>query len=174
MRPALRLLLIALLVTTAAVVEVTMLSRVAFPGATPGLVAAVVIAVAFSQGPVTGAAVGFGAGLLVDLTPPAVGLVGVGALVMCVVGYAAGLAGRNENRSVVARIGQAAALSGAVVLGQSTVASLAGDSRVRWEEVPVLVLTAAAYGAILAAVAIPVIGWMLERLSGSDSALRTY
>jgi len=171
---ALKLLLIALLVTTAAVVEVTVLSRVAFPGATPGLVATVVIAVALSQGPVTGAAVGFGAGLLVDLTPPAVGLVGVGALVLCVVGYAAGIAGRNENRSVLALIGQAAALSGAVVLGQATVASLAGDPRVRWEEVPVLVLSAAAYGAILAAVAIPAIGWMLERLGGSESALRTF
>jgi len=173
-QPALRLLLIVLLVTTAAVLEVTFLSRVAFPGATPGLVAAVVIAVALSQGPVTGAAVGFGAGLLVDLTPPAVGLVGVGALVLCVVGYAAGLAGRNENRSVLALIGQGAALSGAVVLGQATVASLAGDPRVRWDEVPVLVLSAAAYGAILAAVAIPVIGWMLERLSVGDPALRTF
>lgn len=56
----------------------------------PDVLVIVVVAVALMEGPDTGIRVGFAAGLVQDLVSGGAALVGLGALVMMAVGYAAG------------------------------------------------------------------------------------
>src|SRR5262245_36963317 len=86
-----RLLLAASLVVVALVIQVSVLARLHLPGAVPDLMLLVVLGLALVYGHTGGALVGFGAGLLADLAPPADHAVGRYALVLAVVGYFAGL-----------------------------------------------------------------------------------
>ena len=52
-------LLVGTLVTTAVVIQVTLLSRLGLPGATPDIVVVTVVAIALATGPVQGAVAGF-------------------------------------------------------------------------------------------------------------------
>ena len=91
-----RMLLSVTLVVVALVIQVSVLARLQLPGATPDLLLLVVLGLAFVYGHVSGALIGFGAGLLADLAPPADHAAGRYALVLCLIGYLAGLA-RPEN-----------------------------------------------------------------------------
>src|SRR5690606_35634619 len=79
----------------APVLQVTVVERLPLPGeAVPDLVLAAVVLVAVSDGAVPGMLTGFAAGLAADLVPPADGVAGRSALVLCAVGYACGAARR--------------------------------------------------------------------------------
>ncbi|NEE52067.1 rod shape-determining protein MreD, partial [Streptomyces sp. SID8455] len=91
-----RTLLSIALVVVALVVQVSVLARLQLPGAVPDLLLLTVLGLAFVYGPVSGSLIGFGAGLLADLAPPADHAAGRYALVLCVIGYLAGLV-RPEN-----------------------------------------------------------------------------
>ena len=95
----LRAALTVVLVVTAVLLELTVLPLLHLPGATPDIVTVTVIALGFVGGPVRGAATGLFAGLLVDLVPPADGVLGLSALVLVVIGYLAGLLGGDRDRS---------------------------------------------------------------------------
>ena len=94
----LRGLLTVALVVTAVLLEITVLPWLHLPGAVPDIVAVTVAALGYAAGPVRGAAAGFLAGLLLDLVPPADGLLGLTAVVLVVVGYLAGVAGGIQDR----------------------------------------------------------------------------
>ena len=66
-----RMLLSATLVVVALVIQVSVLARLHLPGAVPDLVLLTVLALAMVYGHVGGALIGFAAGLLADLAPPA-------------------------------------------------------------------------------------------------------
>ena len=86
-----RLLLSVLLVLAAVVLQLTVLDRLPLPGdVSPDLVLLVVVALALSSGPMAGMITGFLAGLALDIAPPSDHLVGVYALVFCLVGYFCG------------------------------------------------------------------------------------
>ena len=87
-----RRLLIAVVAVLAAVfLQVTLLDRLPLPGGSPpDLVLLVVVTLALASGPLEGAVIGFGAGLAADIAPPAAHLVGLSALVFCLVGYGCG------------------------------------------------------------------------------------
>src|SRR3954471_9968128 len=87
-----RILLSTALIVVAMVLQVSVLARLHLPGAVPDLLLLVVLGLALTYGHVAGALIGFGAGLLADLAPPADHAAGRYALVLCVIGYAAGLA----------------------------------------------------------------------------------
>ena len=87
-----RVLMVALLLGLAAVVQTVVLTAIPFPAATPDLVLLVVVGLALVQGPNSGAVIGFAGGLLLDVVPPADGAVGRWALVLCLVGWFAGRA----------------------------------------------------------------------------------
>ena len=63
-------MLAAGLLVIAQLVDVALLSRWSWPGATPDLTLLVVVALALLGGPASGAVAGLSAGLLADLTPP--------------------------------------------------------------------------------------------------------
>ena len=93
-----RILLSAALVVVALVVQVSVLARLHLPGAVPDLLLLTVLGLALVYGHVGGALVGFCAGLLADLAPPADHAVGRYALVLCVIGYARGPAKPDNGR----------------------------------------------------------------------------
>jgi rod shape-determining protein MreD len=138
-------------------IEVTVLTRLPLPGATPDLVTVTVVALALALGPVPGAVVGFFAGLAVDISPPSDDPVGVTALVLTAVGFAIGLASSPEERSAWASVGLAAAACAGTTLAFALVTSLIGSPRVRWEEMGLLLATTALYGALLATFMVPLV-----------------
>ena len=86
-----RALLATVAILATVLIQVTVLNNVPFPGgAGPNLVLVAVVAMALAAGPRDGAIIGFAAGLALDIAPPASGLVGQNALVLCLVGYGCG------------------------------------------------------------------------------------
>jgi len=159
----LRTALTAALIFTAVLLQLTVLPLLRLPGSTPDLVAVTVIALGFAAGPVRGAAAGFVAGLVLDLVPPADGLIGLSAVVLVVLGYLAGLLGRPD-RSPFVSVALTALLSAGVVLGFAMVGGIVGDPRVSWDRVPMLLLTQAGYALVLAPFVVPVVGALWRRV----------
>ena len=154
----------ALLVLVAALVQVTLLSRLGLPGATPDLVLVVVLALAFVRGPTAGAGIGFGAGLLVDVIPPADGPLGLSALLLALAGYAAGRFVDRTERSALAPLVATAVIAPLVVLARALMLGLVGDPRVVWPEVPWLLVTESLWAVLLAAFVIPFVAAVDRRL----------
>jgi rod shape-determining protein MreD len=88
------------------VLQLSVLNRLTLPGgAVPDLVLIGVAALAMVNGPVRGMVTGFAAGLCIDLAPPGSAVIGEYALVLCLVGWAAGslsgLVAKSAVRSLV-------------------------------------------------------------------------
>jgi rod shape-determining protein MreD len=77
-------------VSVALVLQTSFFAHVAVQGVVPDLVLLVVVAAALAHGSELGLVLGFGAGLLLDLAPPADHDAGRWALALMVVGYVAG------------------------------------------------------------------------------------
>jgi len=152
-----RVLLAAALVLAALAVQVTMLSRLPLPGATPDLVLVVVVALALAHGPDFGLLTGFLAGLATDLVPPAEHEVGRWAFVLTVVGYLAGLAQAESRRSAVVPLAVVAGAAAASVLSYAGLAAVLADAAVSWPAVGRLLSSAVAYDLLLSAFALPAV-----------------
>lgn len=152
-----RVLLAAVLVVVALAVQVTMLARLPLPGATPDLLLLVVVGLALANGPGFGLAVGFCAGLAVDLVPPADHEIGRWALVLTLVGYLAGLARGEARRSAFVPLVVVASAAAASVLLYAGLGALMADNHVTWSAVGRLLPTAVLYDVVLSAFALPVI-----------------
>ncbi|MFI8927575.1 rod shape-determining protein MreD [Streptomyces sp. NPDC053474] len=154
-----RILLSSALVVVALVVQVSVLARLQLPGAVPDLVLLTVLGLAFVYGHVGGALIGFGAGLLTDLAPPADHAAGRYALVLCVIGYLAGLA-KPETGRLRSASGPLVVVVGAAVgstLLYAGVGALVGDDAARHVGLGGLLFTAALYDLLLAPFTIPLI-----------------
>jgi rod shape-determining protein MreD len=160
----LRAVLAAALVLSAVLIQLTVLPWLRLPGSTPDLVTVTIVALGFVGGPVRGAVTGLLAGVLLDLVPPADGVIGLTAVVLVAVGYLAGLSGSDRERSPFAQVGIAAALAGLVVVGLGFVGMLVGDDRVAWDRVLPLVATQMLYALVLAAFVVPFVGWLWRRV----------
>ncbi|MEW2389863.1 rod shape-determining protein MreD [Streptomyces venezuelae] len=154
-----RILLSATLVVVALVVQVSVLARLQLPGAVPDLVLLTVLGLALVYGHVGGALVGFGAGLLADLAPPADHAAGRYALVLCVIGYLAGLAKPDGGRLRSATGPLVVVVSAAIgsTLLYAGVGSLVGDTAARHVGLVGLLFTAALYDLLLAPFTVPLI-----------------
>jgi rod shape-determining protein MreD len=152
-----RILLSAALVVLALVLQVSVLARLHLPGAVPDLMLLVVLALAITYGHVGGALVGFGAGLLADFAPPADHAAGRYALVLCVVGYAAGLArpdiGQLRSASLPLVVVGAAAIGSTLLY--AGVGALIGDTAARHVGLGELLFTALLYDLLLAPFTVP-------------------
>ncbi|MGC5342492.1 rod shape-determining protein MreD [Streptomyces sp. DT171] len=160
-----RTLLAIVLVVVALVVQVSVLARLQLPGAVPDLLLLVVVGLALVYGPVSGCLVGFGAGLLADLAPPADHAAGRYALVLCVIGYLAGLA-RPDNGRLTSALGPMAVVVGAAVgstLLYAGVGALVGDTAARHVGMVSLLTTAVIYDLLLAPFTVPLIMALARR-----------
>ncbi|TGB08106.1 rod shape-determining protein MreD [Streptomyces sp. MZ04] len=154
-----RILLSTTLVVVALVIQVSVLARLQLPGAVPDLVLLTVLGLALVYGHVGGALIGFGAGLLSDLAPPADHAAGRYALVLCVVGYLAGLA-KPETGRLRSASGPLVVVVGAAIgstLLYAGVGALVGDTAARHVGLGGLLFTAALYDLLLAPFTVPLI-----------------
>ncbi|MCX4551112.1 rod shape-determining protein MreD [Streptomyces sp. NBC_01387] len=167
-----RMLLSATLVVVALVIQVSVLARLQLPGAVPDLLLLTVVALALVYGHVGGALVGFGAGLLADLAPPADHAAGRYALVLCVVGYAAGLAKPETGRirSVMGPMLVVVAAAVGSTLLYAGVGSLVGDTAARHVGLIGLLFSAAVYDLLLAPFTVPFIMALARRAENDPLA----
>ncbi len=156
--------LIVVLVFGAVIVQVTLLSRLGLPGATPDLVVVTVVALALAMGPTQGAAAGFSAGILLDLAPPADTLLGVNAIIYLVIGFITGFIIDPRDRTVPVVIGIVGLAVAAATLATAALDTLLGSGRVSWEEMPSMVLTSTIYAVIMAPVVVLTVAWIVRRL----------
>ncbi|MEU4268358.1 rod shape-determining protein MreD [Streptomyces sp. NPDC026092] len=160
-----RILLSTTLVVVALVIQVSVLARLQLPGAVPDLVLLTVLGLALVYGPVSGSLIGFGAGLLADLAPPADHAAGRYALVLCVIGYLAGLA-RPDNGKLKSASGPMAVVVAASIgstLLYAGVGALVGDTAARHVGLGFLLFTAALYDLLLAPFTVPLIMALARR-----------
>jgi rod shape-determining protein MreD len=133
--PALRIVLIAVMVVAAVVAQVAVLPWLPFPGGPPDLVLVVVVAAAIAEGARAGAVGGFAAGLALDLAPPADHAIGQWAFVLCLLGYLAGLISREARDSTAVTLATAGLAALAGPLGFTLCGALLGDPRSNWSGV---------------------------------------
>ncbi|MCX4914703.1 rod shape-determining protein MreD [Streptomyces sp. NPDC060011] len=167
-----RMLLSVTLVVVALVIQVSVLARLHLPGAVPDLVLLTVIALAMVYGHVGGALIGFGAGLLSDVVPPADHAAGRYALVLCVIGYCAGLV-KPENGRLKSATGPMAVVVVAAIgstLLYAGVGALVGDTAARHVGLTSLLFTAALYDLLLAPFVVPVVMALARRAENDPLA----
>ncbi|MDW4905805.1 rod shape-determining protein MreD [Streptomyces sp. ADMS] len=167
-----RMLLSTTLVVVAMVVQVSVLARLHLPGAVPDLLLLTVLGLALVYGHVGGALVGFGAGLLADLAPPADHAAGRYALVLCLIGYLAGLV-KPENGQLKSATGPMAVVVAAAVgttLLYAGVGALVGDTAARNVGLGSLLFTAALYDLLLAPFVVPGIMFLARRAENDPLA----
>ncbi|PWI45490.1 rod shape-determining protein MreD [Streptomyces sp. ICBB 8177] len=167
-----RILLPAVLVVLALVIQVSVLARLHLPGAVPDLLMLVVLGLAMTYGHVAGCLIGFFAGLLADLAPPADHAAGRYALVLCVIGYLAGLA-KPENGQLRSAALPMTVVAGAAVLSTllyASVGALVGDTAARHVGIVSLLFTALVYDLLLAPFTVPWIMALARRLDRDPMA----
>ncbi|MFH8632813.1 rod shape-determining protein MreD [Streptomyces lydicus] len=160
-----RILLSAPLVVVALVIQVTVLARLQLPGAVPDLLLLVVLGLALVYGHVAGALIGFFAGLLADVAPPSDHAIGRYALVLCVIGYVAGLtkpdSGQHRSATVPLMVVIGAAIGSTLMY--AGVGSLVGDTAARHVGLVGLLLSATLYDLLLAPFAVPLVMALARR-----------
>ncbi len=168
MTTALRGLLVTALILLTVTLQLSVFSHFALDGVAPDLALLLVIGAALVRGPTYASLVGFAAGLVLDLAPPADHTAGRWALALVVVGYLTGLAKTDGHQSVFATVLVVAsgafigtslyALSG-LVLGEQSVTV---DSAIH--VVPIAIL----YDVLLAPLVVPLLLMAFRRLEPSD------
>ncbi|SFB99091.1 rod shape-determining protein MreD [Streptomyces aidingensis] len=166
-----RTLLTTLLVVVALTVQVSILARLQLPGAVPDLLLLTVLGLALVYGHTGGAVTGFFAGLVADLAPPADHAVGRYALVLCLVGYAAGLTRPDTgHRSATAPMLVVAIGAVSSTLLYAGVGTLVGDTEVSQEALVTMVTTATVYDLLLAPFVVPLVMSLARRLESDPLA----
>ncbi len=168
-----RILLVGMLLATAAVLQTVVLTRIPFPGATPDLVLLVALPIALVQGPTKGAVVCFAAGLLLDVVPPADGAVGRWALVLCLVGWFTGRAGDSVEGSAWLPLVVVAAGIVASLVGYAVVGWLIGDVRVSVSVAVHAFPAAVFYDVLFSPFVVPAVMALARRFEVSTTYART-
>jgi len=137
-------------ILAAVVLQTALLDRLPFPGGSaPNLVLVLVVTLALASGPTDGMLIGFGAGLALDMAPPAGNLLGLSALVFCVIGYGCGrLRGPLERSAwlplAVVALGVAAGEALYALAGMTF-----GDPDITWQSVRQVLPVSVAYDVLL-------------------------
>ncbi len=165
-----RAAVIAALVLVGIVIETALLARSSLPGPTPDLIALVVIGVAIALGANAGAATGFAAGLVVALAPPALGPVGLEAILYAVVGYLVGSHAAGEHLARGEMAGLGAVAGAALAMASAILAGFWGDG---WTGPVQLVVTCALqalYCGVLGIFITPAVGALVAAVPGRSPA----
>lgn len=158
-----RHLLTAVAVVAAFVVQTTVVPHLEWRGVGPDVVLLVVVAVGLTRGAQAGMVTGFGAGLLLDLAPPADHTAGRWALALLLVGYVAGRVRQEDPAGVGATLAAVAACS---FLGTSVFALtglLLPDASAAVPDLLDVVLTGVVWDVVVAAVAVGVVAVLRAR-----------
>ncbi|MDO9455878.1 rod shape-determining protein MreD [Nocardioides sp.] len=161
---AARAVLATLVVGVALVLQTTVFPHLAWHGIGPDVVLLVVVAGGLARGAHFGMVLGFGAGLLLDLAPPADHVAGRWALALLVVGYVAGRVRQDAPAGVGGALAAVAACS---FLGTSVFALsglLLDDRAAGIPDLLEVVLVGVVWDLVLAPFVLPAVTWVLARL----------
>lgn len=150
-------------VCVAAVLQVVVINQLGLPYGTPDLLVLVVVAFGLASGPARGALLGFWAGLLADVIPPAGHIAGRWAFAYTIVGYLAGLLEDPEESSVFTTILVVAGGSAAAIVMYAAVGGLLGDARVHSHIVVQSLIATVVYDVILAPFIVPIVANLARR-----------
>ena len=157
-----RLLLGAVTVVTALLLQTTVLARLPLPGGVPDLLLVLVVAFALVEGPLSGTVTGFVTGLLADLG--ADHELGRAALVYALVGNHAGLVQDDRPRSPLLPLAVVVAAAAGAVGVYAAEGLLLGDPRITgsafWRSLGGTV----AYSAVLTPLVAPVVAALIRRI----------
>jgi rod shape-determining protein MreD len=160
----LRVLSMSVLVIVAVTLQLTVFSHFALDGVAPDLALLVVLGAALVRGPDYAAVVGFGAGLVLDLAPPADHTAGRWALSLVIVGYLTGLARPDGD---VSKGGTLLLAAAAAFIGTSVFAftgMVLGDPGVTVASAFEVVPRAVLYDVIVTPVVVPLVVLFLRRI----------
>ena len=157
-----RLLLGAVTVITALLLQTTVLARLPLPGGLPDLLLVLVVAFALVEGPRSGTVTGFVTGLLADLR--ADHELGRLALVYALVGYLAGLLQDDRPRSALLPVATVAAAAAGAVTVYALEGLLLGDPRITREAFWPSLGGTLAYSVLLTPFVVPVVASLVRRL----------
>lgn len=161
-----------LAVVVALVLQTSVFSHLTWRGVGPDVVLLVVVAGGLARGAQFGMVLGFAAGLLVDLAPPADHVAGRWALALLLVGYVAG----RVRQDAPAGVGGALAAVAACSFLGSSVFALTGivlqDQAAGVPELLEVVLVGVGWDLVLAAFVLPVVAWALGRLDDDGRPAR--
>lgn len=169
---ALRAAAVGALVCLAVVAQVAAFDHVAVKGVVPNLALILVVVAAIDRGPQYAAVLGFAAGLLLDLAPPADHVAGRWALALVVVGYLAGRVrqdARSSTLTAVLVVG-AASFVGTSLYALSGV--LVGDGGLPVDQMLRVIVTSVLWDLLLAPVLLPVLLWAFASLRGPRDRAR--
>jgi rod shape-determining protein MreD len=159
--------LAALVVLTAVLLQTVVISRLGLPYGEPDLVLVAVVALAVADGPGVGMGAGFAGGLLLDLLGDhPLGLV---ALVLTVVGYAAGRfrgAVGTPDHGMAGALGLVAAGALAGTTGYAVLLLLVGETPLSWTSVATVLPADVGYAVALAVPIVPAVAGLDRRLTG--------
>ncbi|MGZ5405551.1 MAG: rod shape-determining protein MreD [Nocardioides sp.] len=151
-------------VVVALVLQVTVFPHVAWEGIVPNLVLLVVVAAALTRGPQFAAALGFLAGVSLDLAPPADHVAGRWALALVLVGYVAGRVHQEQKPTATAVVATVAVSS---FLGTSVFAltgMLLGETAFGVVTLLQVILIAVVWDVLLTPFVLPPLMGMFRRL----------
>ncbi|WP_370074313.1 rod shape-determining protein MreD [Nocardioides sp.] len=159
-----RSLAAAAAVLLALLLQVSLFPHVAWQGVVPNLALLVVVGAALTRGPQFAMVVGFGAGALIDLAPPADHVAGRWALALTVVGYVAGRVRAESSPTATTVVGTVAASS---FVGTSLFAItglLVGDLSVGVGELLLVIGVAVLWDVVLTPFVLPPLMALFRRL----------
>jgi rod shape-determining protein MreD len=172
MKALLRLAAVALLLVVTVTLQVSVFDELAFNGVVPDIALLVVIAAALVRGPNYAALVGFAAGLVLDLAPPADHTAGRWALSLVLVGYLTGLVRQEtDTGGEVSVLGTLVMVAAGAFIGTSVFA-LTGlvlrDEGVSVDAALEVIPTAVAYDLLLTPLVLPLVLLLFRRLEPAE------
>ncbi len=155
----------------AIVAQAVVFRFVSVEGVVPNLALIVVVAAAISRGSEFAALLGFGAGLLLDLAPPADHVAGRWALALVLVGYLAGRVRQDARTSpmmAVVLVGVASFVGTSVFAFSGVVL---GDGALPADAMLQVIVISVLWDLMLAPFLIPALLWLMERVRPARLAL---
>jgi rod shape-determining protein MreD len=169
MTTALRLLVVSVLVVLTIALQVSIFRHFSMQGVVPDLTLLVVIAAALVRGPDYAALVGFAAGLVLDLAPPADHTAGRWALSFVLVGYLTGLA-RQESGDISV-VGTLVTVAAGAFIGTSVFALtglVLGDNGVDVSTALQVVPLSVLYDLLVTPLVVPLVVIFFRRLEPAE------
>ena len=159
----------ALAVCVAVALQVSVFPHLAWDGIVPDLCLLVVVGAGLTRGPHFAAVLGFAAGVVLDLAPPADHLAGRWALALVLVGYVAGRVrqdGRPNASTVVATVA-ASSFVGTSVFALSGI--VVGDTALGMGEILEVIVVSLLWDVLLTPLVLPPVMALFRRLEPDRS-----
>ena len=151
-------------VLVALLLQVSLAPHLAWQGVVPNLVLLVVVAAALTRGPQFAMVLGFAAGALLDLAPPADHTAGRWALALVVVGYVAGRVRSEASPTATTVVSTVAASSFVATSLFAMTGLLLGELSVGVGELLLVVVLAVVWDVVLTPFVLPPLMAMFRRL----------